>query len=189
MKKYYIVIVFLIVSNIFSQNKKYDTILFNDIKLNEHQLFFKYESIRALEKCFGKLIKKENSSEYENEIPLTRKKYQTNKFSNNEVSLLITKDSVFVYYLNFEVSKKEIVLKYKGKKIILSEKFKLSQFKSLFPDSYQNASGLPVVSFDQAAGVSLIIKNKNIKAYMNFAFYDGILSSVVFSKKILTIRD
>ncbi|KQB40458.1 hypothetical protein [Flavobacterium aquidurense] len=189
MKKYYIIIVFLIVSNVFSQNKKYDTILFKNIQIDGHEVLFKYKNIRQLEKYFGTLTKKEKFSEYEKEKLLTIQTKDAFKYSNAEVSLAIIRDYAFVYYFNFDVSKKKLLLSHNGKKIILSGSFKLSQFKTIFPNSYKNASGLPIIPFDRAAGVSLVIKDKNKKSYLNLAFYDGNLSSVIFSNNLINMRD
>ncbi len=180
---------FLIVSNLFSQDKKYDTILFKNIEIDGHQVFFKYGSIQNLEKYFGKLVMKEKFSEYEKEKFLTKNANNAFKYSNDEVSLVIIKEDAFLYYFNFDVSKIIINLKYNGKKIFLSRSFKLSQFKTIFPNSYKNASGLPVTPFERAAGVNLIIKDDNKKSYLNFAFYDGILSSIILSNNIINMRD
>ena len=40
MKRYYIIWFVLIVSNLFSQNKKYDTILFENVKIDNRELYF-----------------------------------------------------------------------------------------------------------------------------------------------------
>lgn len=60
MKKYYIIWFVLIVSNLFSQNKKYTTISFENILLNNNQLFFELKNITSLEKYLGKLHEKSN---------------------------------------------------------------------------------------------------------------------------------
>jgi len=91
MKKYYIIWLFLIVSNLLSQNKKYDTILFKNIKIDNRELYFEYKNFKDLEIIYGKLnnnFKKMNTTE---KIPLHYNSKLINSFSNSEVSLLLTK--------------------------------------------------------------------------------------------------
>jgi hypothetical protein len=130
MKKYYITIVFLIVSNVFSQNKKYDTILFKNIKIDNRELFFGYKNFKDLETIYGKLNRNFKKASNIEKIPLHYTLKVVNSFSNDEVSLLMTNDKAFIDYFNFELSRKTGVIYYKNKKIILSKNLKLSQFKS-----------------------------------------------------------
>jgi len=91
MKKYYIIWLFLIVSNLLSQNNKYDTILFKNIKIDNRELYFEYKNFKDLEIIYGKLnnnFKKMNTTE---KIPLHYNSKLINSFSNSEVSLLLTK--------------------------------------------------------------------------------------------------
>lgn len=179
----------LIVSNLFSQNEKKDTILLKNIEIDGHKVFFKYESIQNLEANFGKLINEGKFSEYEIGMFLAKNVKNAFKYSNDQVSIAVIKKDAFLYYINFDYSKKKIYLKYNRKKIILSSSFKLSQFKAIFPNSYKNVSGLPVTPFERVAGVSLIIKDENKKSYLNFTFYDGTLPSIIITNNIITIRD
>ncbi|OXE97408.1 hypothetical protein BC749_1042 [Flavobacterium araucananum] len=177
MKKYYIIYLFFILSNLFAQNKKYDTIIFRNIKIDKHELYFKYENFENLERLYGKL-KKNSKPE---KIPLNIGLKVTNSFSNDGVSLLIDKNKVFIDYLNFELSKKVVIINYKKRNIILSNDFRLSQFKKVFKKSYKNVSGLPVIPFERAAFISALIINKKKIAYVSFTFYDGKLISFFIS--------
>ncbi|KQB40453.1 hypothetical protein [Flavobacterium aquidurense] len=99
MKKYYIVIVFLIVSNVFSQNKKYDTILFKNIKIDNRELFFGYKNFKDLGTIYGKLNRNFKKASNIEKTPLHYTLKVVNSFSNDEVSLLMINDKAFIDYL------------------------------------------------------------------------------------------
>ncbi|MFH7017535.1 hypothetical protein [Flavobacterium sp. FlaQc-47] len=181
MKKIYIIWGILIVSNLFSQNKKYDTILFKNIKIDNHELYFHYKKIKDLESIYGKLNKNSNKTNTAEKIPLHYHSKLINSFSNDEVSLLITSDRAFIDYFNFELSKNTGIIYYKNKKIILSKNMQLSQFKKVFKNSYENASGLPVIALERAAFISAYIINKKSIGYISFTFYDSKLISIFIS--------
>lgn len=181
MKKYYIIFGILIANHLFSQNKKYDTILFKNVKIDNHELYFEYKKNEDLEAIYGKLnnnLKKMKTTE---KIPLHYNTKVINSFSNNSVSLLINNNKAFIDYFNFELSKKEATIYYKKKRIILSKKLQLSQFKKVFQDSYKNASGLPVIPIERAAFISAFIINKKSIGYISFTFYDSKLISFFIS--------
>lgn len=181
MRKYYIIWFVLIVSNLFSQNKKYDTILFENIKIDNRELYFEYKNFKDLETIYGKLNNNFKKMKTTEKIPLHYNSKLINSFSNDEVSLLLTKNKAFVDYFNFELSKKTGIIYYKNKKIILSKNMTLSQFKKVFKDSYKNASGLPVTPIERAAFVSAFIVNKKRTGYISFTFYDSKLISFFIS--------
>lgn len=168
-------------NNLFSQNKKYDTILFKNVKIDNHELYFEYKKIEDLEAIYGKLnnnLKKMRTTE---KIPLHYNRKVINSFSNKSVSLLINNNKAFMDYFNFELSNKQATIYYKKKKIILSKNLQLSQFKKVFQDSYKNVSGLPVIPIERASFISALIINKKSVGYISFTFYDSKLISFFIS--------
>ncbi|WP_456311931.1 hypothetical protein [Pseudomonas shirazensis] len=180
MKKYYIIWFVLIVSNLFSQNKKYDTILFENITLNNQHLFFRLKEIPTLEKYLGKIEKKITISKDET-IPLTKKQLAIHEFSNKNTMLFTTKDSAFIHYFNFEKSKRNIILKIKNKKTTLSNNYNLVQFRKAFPNSYKFAKGINATPLSKAAFIPVFITRSNCKGYLCFTFYDGKLIDIFLS--------
>ncbi|WP_456311932.1 hypothetical protein [Pseudomonas shirazensis] len=183
MKNYYIIIVFLIVCNMLSQNKKYDTILFKDIKIDNRELYFKYKNFKDLEDTYGKFNNNLQKKSIPEKIPFHKNSKIVNSFSNDEISLLMTADKVFIDYFNFELSKKTGIIYYKNNRIKLSKNLKLSQFKKVFQNSYKNASGLPVIPIERAAFISAFVVNKKSIGYITFTFYDSKLISIFVSDK------
>lgn len=184
MKKHYIIWLFFILSNLFAQNKKYDSMKFENIILNNHNLFFGLKSMPSLEKYLGQIEKKVNISNDKIKIPLTKNQIGLNEFSNKNVMLFTTKDSAFIHYFNFEKSKKNLIIKLTTKKIILSNSYKLLQFKKDFPNSYKFSKGINATPLSQAAFIPAILIRPNYKGYICFTFYDGKLIDVFLSDYI-----
>jgi hypothetical protein len=181
MKKYYIIWIFFFASSLYAQNKEHDTILFKDIELDNHQLFFGLENIASLEEYLGRLEKKASIPDNETRIPLANNQLAINDFSNNNVMLFTTKDSAFVHYINFEKSKKKITLKFKQKKTTLSNNYKLFQFKKTFPNSYKFAKGINATPLSRAAFIPVSVIRSNYKGYICFTFYDSKLIDIFLS--------
>lgn len=171
----------LIVSNLFSQNKKHSTILFENILLDNHQLFFELNNVTSLEKYLDKLHEKSNVSISKIKIPLASDKIITGKFLNKNIILYTTRDSAFIQYFNFEKSKKNLILNFKKKKITLSNNYKLFQFRKDFPDSFKFAKGINATPLSQAAFIPVRVVRSKFKGYLCFTFYDSKLIDVFLS--------
>ncbi|KQB40454.1 hypothetical protein [Flavobacterium aquidurense] len=181
MKKYYIIWFLFIASNLISQSKKYDTIVFENISLNNHHLFFRLKQMPNLEKYLSKIEKKVNISTDKKIIPLTKKRLAINEFSNKNTILFTTKDSAFIHYFNFEKSQREIILKLKNKKITFSNNYSLYEFRKAFPNSYKLAKGINATPLSRAAFIPVFIIRSTSKGYLCFTFYDEKLIDVFLS--------
>jgi hypothetical protein len=181
MKRYYMIGLFLIVSSLFAQNKKYDTIMFKNIILNNDHLFFELKKIPSLEKYIGQIEKKVNISAEKTKIPLTKNQISINEFSSKNIMLFTTKDSAFVHYFNFEKSKRNLTLKFNKKRITLSSNYKLFQFRKTFPNSYKLAKGINATPLSKAAFIPVFVVRSSYKGYLCFTFYDSMLIDVFLS--------
>ncbi|UTN03468.1 hypothetical protein L0669_19285 [Flavobacterium bizetiae] len=184
MKKYNIIWMFFIFSNLFAQNEKYDQIKFENIILNNHNLYFGLKRMPSLEKYLGQIEKKKDISNDKIKIPLTKNQIGLHDFSNKKIMLFITKDSAFIHYFNFEKSKKRLIIKFNQKKTILSNNYKLVQFKKDFPASYKFAKGINATPLSKAAFIPVLLFRPNCKGYMCFTFYDGKLIDIFISDYI-----
>jgi hypothetical protein len=140
MKKYYIIIVFLIVSNVFSQNKKYDTILFKNIPKANFMLYTPNDASNLLiygcTSCsFGveHIRNQANYNNYHDSFKVNKKLFEINELldqqgidfynvdNNNKylfVASQVSEPSKFSYKYNhyylFRFNKKNKVISFKS---------------------------------------------------------------------------
>jgi hypothetical protein len=173
----------LLVTFLFSQNKKCETLKLENIEFNGQRLFNRNKDIQDVQKYFKGLKKIDSVSKSERKIPLLGDRFANEVFSNDEVYVLKTKDSTAIVYINLEKSNKNISIKKNKKRIIISKDFNLNQFKKIFPNSYKLAFGVPATPLSRAAFINVFVINGRYKGFIEFTFYDSKLVSICLLNK------